>query len=97
MAKINELLRESTISTSNQIGRPNLVALTRATTKLIYSDIVATQRTTQPMAAFYGIKYLNQDNEFTWRTGATYAGEAGFVDRKSLYYPTVLVFPLLHL
>ncbi|AKU43844.1 capsid vertex protein [Citrobacter phage Merlin] len=84
MAKINELLRESTISTSNQIGRPNLVALTRATTKLIYSDIVATQRTTQPMAAFYGIKYLNQDNEFTWRTGATYAGEAGFVDRKTI-------------
>ncbi|MFP9166789.1 hypothetical protein ACLI1Y_15580, partial [Enterococcus faecalis] len=84
MAKINELLRESTTTNSNSIGRPNLVALTRATTKLIYSDIVATQRTNQPVAAFYGIKYLNPDNEFTFKTGATYAGEAGYVDREQI-------------
>ena len=75
MANINALLRESTTTTSSIAARPNLVALTRATTKLIYSDIVATQRTTQPLAAFYGIKYLNQDNEMTFLTGATYAGE----------------------
>jgi hypothetical protein len=84
MAKINDLLRESTISTSNITSRPNLVALTRATTKLIYSDIVATQRTTQPVAAFYGIKYLNPEEEFTFRTGATYAGETGYVDRATI-------------
>ncbi|WPK34126.1 capsid vertex protein [Escherichia phage AV111] len=84
MSKIQKLLRESTTSTSNSIGRPNLVALTRATTKLIYSDIVATQRTNQPVAAFYGIKYLNPDNEFTFKTGATYAGEVGYVDREKI-------------
>lgn len=84
MSKIHNLLQESTTTHSNLVGRPNLVALTRATTKLIYSDIVATQRTNQPVAALYGIKYMNPENEFTWRTAATYAGEAGFVDRSSI-------------
>lgn len=80
MANIHALLRESTTTTSSITSRPNLVALTRATTKLIYSDIVATQRTTQPLAAFYGVKYLNQDNEMTFLTGATYAGEVSSRD-----------------
>lgn len=84
MAKINDLLRESTTTSSNLIGRPNLVALTRATTKLIYSDIVATQRTTQPVAALYGVKYQNPDDVLTYLTGATYGGEIGKVERESI-------------
>lgn len=84
MANINELLRESTTTNSNSLARPNLVALTRATTKLIYSDLVATQRTTQPVAAMYGIKYLSPDNEFTFATAATYAGAAGSKERETM-------------
>lgn len=84
MSKIQNLLRESTTTASNSIGRPDLVALTRATTKLIYTDIVATQRTNQPVAALYGVKYLTPDDEFTFATGATYAGEVGFEDRNSI-------------
>ncbi len=84
MAKINKLLRESTITTSNSLGRPNLVALTRATTKLIYRDIIAEQRTNQPVAALYGVKYLTPDNEFSFQTGATYGGEVGSKDRTTI-------------
>lgn len=84
MAKINELLRESTTTSSNLIGRPNLVALTRATTKLIYTDLVATQRTKQPVAALYGIKYLNPNGDLTFNTGATYAGQIGAPERESI-------------
>lgn len=84
MAKINELLRESTTTTSNSLGRPNLVALTRATTKLIYRDIIAEQRTNQPIAALYGVKYLTPDNEFSFQTGATYGGEVGSKDRETI-------------
>ena len=84
MAKINELLRESTTTSSNMVARPNLVALTRATTKLIYSDIIATQRTTQPVAAFYGIKYATPKDEFSWQTGATYAGAVSAKDRETI-------------
>lgn len=84
MAKINELLRESTTTSSNLIGRPNLVALTRATTKLIYTDLVATQRTKQPVAALYGIKYLNPNGDLTFATGATYAGQIGATERESI-------------
>ncbi|QOI66672.1 capsid vertex protein [Erwinia phage FBB1] len=84
-SKINNLLRESTLSTSNSIPRPDLVALTRATTQLVYSDIVAVQPTTQPVAALYGIKYLNPHGDLTFNAGATYAGAAGEVERKA--YP----------
>ena len=84
MAKINELLRESTTTTSNSLGRPNLVALTRATTKLIYRDIIAEQRTNQPIAALYGVKYLTPDNEFSFQTGAVYGGEVGSKDRETI-------------
>ena len=84
MAKINELLRESTITTSNSLARPNLVALTRATTKLVYTDIIAEQRTTQPMAALYGVKYLTPDNELSFQTGATYGGQVSSKDRETI-------------
>ncbi|QAY00211.1 head vertex protein [Escherichia phage EcWhh-1] len=84
MAKINELLRESTTTSSNSLGRPNLVALTRATTKLIYRDIIAEQRTSQPIAALYGVKYLTPDNEFSFQTGAVYGGEVGSKDRETI-------------
>ncbi|ANA49515.1 head vertex protein I [Salmonella phage vB_SnwM_CGG4-1] len=84
MAKINELLRESTTTSSSSLARPNLVALTRATTKLIYSDIIAEQRTNQPVAALYGVKYLTPDGEFSFQTGATYGGQVGEKDRETI-------------
>lgn len=84
MSKIHKLLRESTTTQSSMIGRPNLVALTRATTKLIYGDLVAQQRTTQPIAALYGVKYLTPDNELSFVTGATYGGAIGSKERESL-------------
>lgn len=84
MSKIHKLLRESTTTQSSMVGRPNLVALTRATTKLIFGDIVAQQRTTQPIAALYGVKYLTPDNELSFITGATYSGAIGPESRKSI-------------
>lgn len=84
MSKIHQLLRESTTTQSSMIGRPNLVALTRATTKLIFGDIVAQQRTTQPIAALYGVKYLTPDNELSFITPATYAGAIGVEARKTI-------------
>ena len=94
MAKINKLLRESTTTTSNSLGRPNLVALTRATTKLIYRDIIAEQRTNQPVAALYGVKYLTPDNEFSFQTGATYGGEVGSKDRTTIPELTTATQPV---
>ncbi|AJD81987.1 capsid vertex [Yersinia phage vB_YenM_TG1] len=84
MSNINQLLRESTTSTSSIAGRPNLVALTRATTKLVYMDLVAEQRTTQPVAALYGIKYLNPNNDLSFVTGATYGGAIGPSQRATI-------------
>ncbi|AHY25159.1 head vertex subunit precursor [Pectobacterium bacteriophage PM2] len=84
MSKIQNLLIESTTTVDSSTARPNLVGLTRATTKLIYGDLVAEQRTTQPIAALYGIKYLTPDNEFSFATAATYAGEVGYNDRQSI-------------
>lgn len=84
MAKINDLLKESTITSSSSIGRPNLVALTRATTKLVYTDLVAQQRTNQPLAALYGIKYLTEKDELSFQTGATYSGAVSAKDRASI-------------
>lgn len=84
MSKIHKLLRESTTTQSSMIGRPNLVALTRATTKLVYGDLVAEQRTTQPVAALYGVKYLTPDNELSFVTGATYGGEYGSKERETM-------------
>lgn len=89
MSKIHDMLRESTTTSSSMIGRPNLVALTRATTKLIYGDIVAQQRTTQPIAALYGVKYLTPDNELSFITGATYGGAIGSKEREGMTEFTV--------
>lgn len=84
MSDINQLLRESTTTNANSVGRPNLVALTRATTKLVYTDLVAEQRTNQPVAALYGVKYQNPKDVLSFVTGATYAGQYGVEARKSM-------------
>lgn len=93
--KINKLLRESTDTTSNSNSRPSLVALTRATTKLVYTDLVATQRTNQPVAALYGIKYLNPHGDLTFNAGATYAGAAGSLAREGIDELTDATAPAL--
>lgn len=93
MSKINTILRESTTTSSSMVGRPNLVALTRATTKLVFSDIVAEQRTTQPTAALYGIKYLTPDDELSFVTGATYGGAIGHLERETMEELTVANAP----
>lgn len=90
--KIRDLLNESTTTQSSSIGRPNLVAITRATTKLIYQDLVATQFTNQPEAALYGIKYLNPNDELSFVTGATYSGEIGVSERSTM--PTITMVNL---
>ena len=81
---ISNLLSESNTTISNAQGRPALLALTRATTKLIYQDLVATQYTNQPTAALYGVKYLNPNKELSFVTGATYSGQYGSKDREAL-------------
>lgn len=86
---IDSLLQESTISNSNMNSRPTLLSLTRATTKLIYSELVATQRTTMPLATLFGVKYLTPDNELSFVTGATYAGAVSKNDRAGLQEFTV--------
>lgn len=81
---LNKLLRESTSTTSNQGARPALIGLTRATTNLIYSDLVATQFTSQPVATLYGVRYLTPDENLSFITGATYGGEVGSAERETL-------------
>ena len=73
--KINELLKESSISADNSAGRPSLVSLTKAINRLIYSDLVAIQPTSQPLAAIFGLKFNNPNNEMTFKSPATYGGE----------------------
>lgn len=70
-------LNESTGSGDNSIGRPDLLALTRATTDLIYTDLVAVQKTNQPEATLYGVKYVNPDKNMSFTTAATYGGAVG--------------------
>lgn len=72
---IYQLIKESSMSSSNSLGRPDLVALTRAATNLIYTDIVAIQPTTQPIAAIFGVKYTNPNDEMTFKSAATYGGQ----------------------
>lgn len=78
------VMSEATTSTDIENDRPALLALTRATTQLIYQDLVATQYTSRPTAALYGIKYLNPNKELTFVTGATYGGQYGTEDRKTI-------------
>lgn len=70
-------LNESTGSGDNSIGRPDLLALTRATTDLIYTDLVAVQKTNQPEATLYGVKFINPDKNMSFTTAATYGGAVG--------------------
>ena len=84
LSRVNQLLKESATSVAAVDGRPALLALTRATTKLIYQDLVAIQPTTQQTAALYGVKYLNPNKELSFVTGATYSGQFGVEERKSL-------------
>lgn len=84
MEYLEKLLHESVHSSDITYARPALLALTRATTKLIYQDLVATQYTSQPIAALYGVKYLNPNKELTFVTGATYGGQYGTDDRVSI-------------
>lgn len=77
MKRINKLLAESTTSQSNSVGRPSLLSFTQATNKRIFKDLVAEQKTTQPVAALYGIRVLNPDDDMTYLGGATFAGLMG--------------------
>lgn len=81
---INRLIMESVNSNASVIDRPALVGITRATTKLIYQDLVAVQPTSKPVAALYGVKYLNPNAELSFITGATYSGQIGTEDRVSM-------------
>lgn len=84
MDKIQTLLQESTYTQSNSVGRPTLVSLTRATTKLIFNGLVAQQKTNKPVAALFGVKYLNDNGDLSFQTGATYSGDVTTQDRKTL-------------
>lgn len=74
---LNELIQESTTVGSVELPRPQLVALTRAVNALIYKDLVATQETRGPISTLFGMRYLNADDEMTFRTPATYGGTYG--------------------
>ena len=74
---LNELILESTSAGSVALPRPQLVALTKAVNALIFTDLVATQETRSPISTLFGIRYLNQDGEMTFRTPATYGGTYG--------------------
>lgn len=84
MKKIDKLISESTISTDSSVGRPNLLSYTKATNKRIFKALVAEQKTTQPVAALYGIRVLDPNDKMTYIGGATYAGQIGLDDRKNI-------------
>lgn len=73
---IDELIAE-TSSGDVETGRPQLLALTRAVNALIFSDLVAIQKTSQPIATLFGMRYMNRDGDMTFRTPATYGGQYG--------------------
>lgn len=74
MAQIDELIYESNTSAVNSTARPTLLSFTKATNRRIFKDLVATQPTKQPVAALYGIRVLNPDDQMTYYGGATFAG-----------------------
>lgn len=82
--RVDQLLQESATTGVNSTARPALLALTRATTNLIYQDLVATQYTDQPTAALYGVQYLTPGKALSFSTGATYSGAYGLADREAL-------------
>lgn len=75
--KIDRLIQESTLTASNQVGRPDLLSYTKATNKRIFKALVAEQRTRQPVAALYGIRVLNPEDNMTYVGGATFGGLMG--------------------
>ena len=89
MKYIDSIMIESVQSDDIATAKPNLLSLTRATTKLIYLDLVATQYLSQPSAALYGVKYLNPNGDLTFSTGATYTGKFGAKERESLQTLTI--------
>lgn len=82
--KIDRLISESTGTGQNSNGRPDLLAFTRATTNLIYTDLVAIQHTTQPVAALFGVKYLNPYNEISAIVPSTFGGQYNTADRDGI-------------
>ncbi|QGT53947.1 capsid vertex protein [Acinetobacter phage vB_AbaM_Konradin] len=91
---IDKLMIESVQSSDSLIDKPALLGLTRATTNLVYHDLVATQYTDKPIAALFGVKYLNPNKELTFVTGATYGGAYGEKERASMVEATVGMTPL---
>lgn len=81
---IKQLLAESTTANSSVQGRPHLVSLTRATTQLVYTGLVSTQRTSQPTALLYGVKYLNENGDINGLTGAQFTGAITYSEQKKL-------------
>ena len=81
---IKQLLAESTTANSSVQGRPHLVSLTRATTQLVYTGLVATQRTSQPTALLYGVKYLNENGDINGLTGSQFTGAITHSEQKKL-------------
>lgn len=88
-----KLIKESLGVKDNSLAKPTLIGLTRATTQLVYSDIVAIQETKQPIAALYGIKYLYPDGQMSALSGSTYNGEVTYSERQNLpKYPDTTNF-----
>lgn len=79
---INDLISESSASGDVDMGRPQLLAMTHAVNALIYTDLVAIQETSKPIANLFGLRYLNRDGDMSFRTPATYSGMYG--DRKDV-------------
>lgn len=84
MKNINKLIAESNTSNVIATARPTLLSYTQATNKRIFKDLVAIQKTKQPIAALYGIRVLNPADKMTYFGGATYAGLIGLEDRKNI-------------
>lgn len=78
------VLDESTTTADSSNGRPDLLALTRATTDLIFTDLVAVQKTTQPEATLYGVKYIDPLKQMPFTAAATYGGEIGLKEREEI-------------
>ncbi|QPI17875.1 capsid vertex protein [Pectobacterium phage POP12] len=94
-AKVKYVLDESTGTTTIDVStsRPDLVALTRATNNLIYTDLVAIQETNMPVATLYGVRYRNPNGDLTIASAATYSGrfssrtDIDSLDTSKLYQP----------
>lgn len=84
MKNINKLLHESVTTSSNSLGRPSLLSYTQATNKRIFKDLVAEQKTRQPIAALFGVRVLNPDDKMTYLGGATFAGLMGKTERAAV-------------